>query len=143
MEALVQERDVEPPVDPVDAKVGEPEEEGGAECHVEPRQGASLLPERSFLDRVVQHAPAADVADEPRQGQQVEHRERLEREGDLFSDLVLEEPRVLLHPVVKDGVVGERRDREVEEEDADVGDPVQRQGLSHDAIPPERRQPGY
>jgi hypothetical protein len=97
VERLVKKRDMQPPVDPVDAKVGEPQEQRGREQHVRPRFPSPDNAPRSLGDRVVELRVTANVADEPREGEEVEHRERFEGEHDFEMDLVLEESRMVLH----------------------------------------------
>lgn len=113
VQLLVQDGDVQPAMNPVDAHVREPQEGTRRHEHVRPWLPSSHCAERSLLHRVVQLGPSTDVSDEPREREEVEHGERLEGELDLLSDLVLEEARVQLHAVVEDVIVGEGRDGEV------------------------------
>ena len=125
---------MQPAVDPVDAVVREPQEERRAGDHVRDRFPAAVGAKRALSDRVVHHAVAADVSDEPGEGEEVEEGEGLEGEHDLLVDLVLEEAGVEFHALVEDEVVGEGADGEVEEEDADVGDDVEGEGLAEEGV---------
>ena len=134
VQLLVEEGDVKPAVDPVDAEIREPQEEQGRKNHVRPGLPSSDRSPRSLGDRIVELAVPAHVADEPGEREEVEHRERLEGGHDLHVDLVLEEPRVQLHPVVEDAVVAERGDAKVEEDNPDVGDGVEGDRLAKDRV---------
>jgi hypothetical protein len=142
VQPLVEEGNVQPPVDPVDAEVGEEEEDTRRKRHVQPRQRSALRTERTLLNRVIEHRPPPNISDEPREGEEVQHRERLERVGNLLRYLVLEEPRVELHPLVEDAVVGEGGDGEVHQDDADIGDEVEGEGLAEDGVAAEGGERG-
>jgi len=99
MQPLVYERVVQPPMNPIDEKVGEQDEEGELNDVVEQ--------ERSVRGRVVKFSMAADFAEKAGCGQ-----ESYERDGgkgllDLEADLVLEIFRMCEGCVVENEEVGE------------------------------------
>lgn len=121
VDVLVQSRVVLEPVDPVDARVGEDEEEGHAEDGV---------CQPIVADVVVKERVTPDLAQEPGQSEQIERCKCIQRTFDLESDLVLEETRVLLHVVVEKEVVRQASKCEVEDKDTDKGNGIKRDALS-------------
>lgn len=120
VDVLVDARVVLESVYPVDASVGKDEEEGDRKEHVCDSVIGYVL---------VELAVSANLCDEPWQGHEVECGESAQRGFDFEADLVFVEARVLHHFVVEDKVVGRGGKCEVEEQDADIGDRIQRDAL--------------
>lgn len=110
VQSLVQERDVQPSVDPVDAPIREDHKGDHTERHVRPRtiaiQRGSLEPSRSvFLNRIIEQRRSPDLSHEPRNDESRHAGHRLHRQCDLLGHLILQETRVVLQPTVEQGVI--------------------------------------
>lgn len=92
VQALVQIRSVQPPMNPVDANISKEQEHCRREDHVGPGLPPSLGTEWAVRDCVVQLTVAAHIAEEPWQRQQVERGECFQRAHDFLPNLVFEEP---------------------------------------------------
>lgn len=134
VQSPIDNRNVQQPMNPVDEEIGEDQEYGSARDHVGPGFPSSRRSERSFFDCVVQHTPASHIPQEPRQRQEIQEREGFQGEVDLFRDLIFQIARMEFHAMVKDEVVREGCDGEVEDEDADVGETVEGYRLAQDAV---------
>ena len=111
MQGLVNERVMETPMDPVDAKIGESEEERELED--------AVVREWLFSERVIEFGIASDLGDEERSGQQGHERHRTHCLHDLHWDLVLEEFRMLEGGLVPDEDVGQSCTDEIDKEAED------------------------
>lgn len=126
VDVLVQPWVVFDSVDPVDEEVGENKEHWDREDSVCP----SVLADVGVKFRVT-----TNFHDEPRDGEKVQWNESSHRRLNFKADLILEEPRMLLHLLVEKEVVGQAGKGEVEDEDTNVGDDQQRNGLTDDVVP--------
>lgn len=118
-------------MDPVDGDV--------VECHVEHRRDEQPRP-AVVGDVLVEQALAADLCEEPGQGEDVDDGDGGQRRLDLLADLVLQEAGVVLEPPVKDEVVGEGAEDEVQRGGANLCDDQQRDDLAVDVVArPQRR----
>lgn len=154
---FVYERVVQAAVDPVDAEVGEEEEDGELQivpCAAEEGKQGMSEPWRSGI--VVHKAEPAHLSDEPGHGEDGHDGNAGHSLPNLKADLVLEILRVVEGRVVEDEEVGEGGCRKVEEHGGDtaprkcpsvwdstggsrrmnvLGHDVQAQKLPHDVIP--------
>ncbi|KAM3073416.1 hypothetical protein ACMFMF_006622 [Clarireedia jacksonii] len=112
MEGLVDERMVQPPVDEVDPKIGEDEEEWELKVVV-PGAGA-------FGGAIVEFGEAAHFGEEEGGGEDGHYWHAVDGLGDLHTDLVFEEFGVFEGGFVEDEDVREGGDEEV---DGCTGDP--------------------
>ena len=79
---------------------------------------------------------------EPRQGEESYHRESAHAGLDLKLDLIFEEFRMLHHVVIKDIVVREAGEGEIEKEDAEEGDDGKGEKLARDVVAGPCRRSG-
>lgn len=122
---LVHTRVVLQAVDPVDGDV--------VECHVKDRRDQQPRP-AIIADILIQQALAADLSQEPGQGEDVDDGDGGQGRLDLLADLVLQEARVVLEPPVEDEVVREGAEDEVERGGADLRDDQERDDLAVDVV---------
>lgn len=134
VQLAVEDGNVQETMNPVDAVVGKAEEDGRAGREVGPTFPSSLGTKGSRIHGVVQHTPPTHISNEPGQGKQVEHGECSQGKVNLLGNLILEKARMVLHTVIKDEIVGRRRDGKVEEEDAHVGERVEGDALAENAV---------
>lgn len=117
-------------MNPVDANV--------VKRHVQHRRDQQPGP-AIVADVLVQQALAADLCQEPGQGEDVDDGDGGQRRLDLLADLVLQEAGVVLEPPVEDEVVGESAEDEVQRAGADLCDDQQRYDLAVDVVARPKR----
>lgn len=111
VEVLVDLGVVEPAVDPVDAEIGEDDEEGELD---------DVIPHaRAILSCIVHLAVSADLGDEERHGAETHDGHGAHSLGNLHGDLVLEVFRVSEGSLVEDEDVGEAGACEVDDQAED------------------------
>ena len=62
----------------------------------------------------------SNVAEEPGKGEETDGNEGIHRQFNLLLDLIREKAGMSLHAMIEDGVVGDERKGEVEEEDSQI-----------------------
>lgn len=120
VQSLVNQRVVQPPMDPIDEEIGEEDEEGELNDVVER--------ERSVRGRVVKFSIAEDFAEEDGGGEDGHQWDGGEGLFDLLTDLVLEVFRVCEGCVVENEDIGEGGAKEIDDSAEDTTPGSERPG---------------
>ena len=99
VQPFIYRRPMEDPMDNVDEKVGEPEEQSRRGDDVGYPAGPAV-PERRICDALVHQRVTPAFPKEPRQGHNVQYREAGHAHLDFQADLVLEEARMPHHSLI-------------------------------------------
>jgi len=131
VESLINPRNVQPAMDPVDAHIGEEEEE-------ENREGP--VRDAVVADVVVKPRVALDLTPKPRKGKEGETRDGREGAFELEADLVLEKTRVLHLIVIVEKEIGKARKGQVEQPASSARNDEERDGDSNVIVAREGRE---
>jgi len=113
MESPIEERQMEPSMDPVNAIVGKQQIKWYAEEEVRPA---------IFVRSIVQFGITPHFTQEPGKGKDSHERKGPKRAHYFLSDLIFQEPWMAHHVVIEDVLVGEGGEEEVEDMNSEEGD---------------------